>query len=129
MKEDPIFTRSAVVWICMAMCGSLTSVSAADTQAVPQQAESAKDGFLRLCATKEYEFTPKLRKAFLANAVFRLLPEEERRTHGVKLLESGLALNPHSFLLVDAAQNTAATPQEVEPPPNAPATAERFHSS
>lgn len=30
----------------------------------------------------------------------------------MKLLESGLVLNPYNFLLVDAAQNTMATPQE-----------------
>ena len=48
----------------------------------------------------------------LAHAVFRLLPETERRKKGVKLLESGLALNPYNFLLVDAAQATAPTPQE-----------------
>ncbi len=47
-----------------------------------------------------------------AYALFRLLPEAQRETHGVKLLESGLALNPYNFLLVDAAQNTMAAPQE-----------------
>lgn len=48
----------------------------------------------------------------MAYAVFRLLPESDRTAHGVGLLESGLAANPYNFLLVDAAQATAATPQE-----------------
>ncbi len=48
----------------------------------------------------------------MAYAVFRLLPEPDRQAHGVKLLESGLAINPYSFLLVDAAQATAATSRE-----------------
>jgi len=47
----------------------------------------------------------------MACALFRLLPEDQRQTAGLKLLESGLALNPYNFLLVDAAQDTAATPQ------------------
>ena len=47
-----------------------------------------------------------------AHAVFRLLPKNQRRVQGVKLLKSGLALNAYSFLLVDAAQDAAATPQE-----------------
>jgi len=47
----------------------------------------------------------------IAYAVFRMLPEADRPTHGVKLLESGLAVNPYHFLLVDVAQNTLATPQ------------------
>ena len=68
MKNKHTFTHSAVVWICMAMCGSLTSVSAAGAQTVPQQAESAKDRLLGICATEEYAFTSKLRKAFLAYA-------------------------------------------------------------
>jgi hypothetical protein len=50
--------------------------------------------------------------SMLAYAVFRLLPEAQRQTDGMKLLESGLALNPYNFLLVDAAQNTAAAPQQ-----------------
>ncbi|MFP6907066.1 MAG: hypothetical protein VCG02_17730, partial [Verrucomicrobiota bacterium] len=50
--------------------------------------------------------------ATIAHSVFRLLPEEQRKTHGMKLLESGLALNPYHVLLVDAAQDTASTPQE-----------------
>ena len=48
----------------------------------------------------------------IAHAVFRLLPKGQRKTHGMKLLKSGLALNVYNFLLVDAAQDTAATPQE-----------------
>ena len=48
----------------------------------------------------------------VAHAIFRLLPKDRRRTHGMKLLKSGLALNAYNFLLVDAAQDTAATPQE-----------------
>ena len=48
----------------------------------------------------------------VAHAVFRLLPKDRRRTHGMKLLKSALALNAYNFLLVDAAQDTAATPQE-----------------
>ena len=48
----------------------------------------------------------------LAHAVFRRLPEAEHGTNGVKLLESGLALNPYNFLLVDAAQGTADTARE-----------------
>ena len=68
MNDKHTFTHSAVVWICMAMGSSLTSLGAADTQAVSQQAESAKDRLLGICATEEYAFTPKLRKAFLAYA-------------------------------------------------------------
>ncbi len=69
MKDKHTFPYGAVVWIGMAMYGSLASVSAADTQAVPpQQAESAKDRLLSICATEEYALTPKLRKAFLAYA-------------------------------------------------------------
>ena len=48
----------------------------------------------------------------MAHAVFRLLPKGQRKTHGMKLLKSGLALNAYNFLLVDAAQDTASTPQE-----------------
>jgi len=48
----------------------------------------------------------------MAYAVFRLLPEPDRQAHGVSLLESGLAINPYNFLLVDAAQAAASTPQE-----------------
>ena len=48
----------------------------------------------------------------VAHAVFRLLPEGQRQTHGMKLLKSTLARNVYNFLLVDAAQDTAATAQE-----------------
>jgi len=88
MKDKHIFTHSAVVWMCMAMYGSLTSVSAADTQAVPQQAESAKDRLLAVCATEEYAFTSKLRKAFLAYA-------REQALAGLKAQEKSL---PNDFL-------------------------------
>ncbi len=42
-----------------------------------------------------------------AHALFRALPEADRRTHGLELLESGLALNPYNFTLVDDAQAIA----------------------
>lgn len=47
----------------------------------------------------------------LAYQMFRALPESNRKEHGQELLESGLALNPYNFLLVDAAQQNASTPQ------------------
>lgn len=47
--------------------------------------------------------------SMLTCAVFRLLPESDQGTNGVKLLESGLALNPYNFLLVDLAQSAART--------------------
>jgi hypothetical protein len=50
--------------------------------------------------------------SLIAYAVFRLLPEADRQARGITLLESGLALNPYSFLLVDTAQATAAAPQD-----------------
>ena len=50
--------------------------------------------------------------SLMAYAVFRLLPESDRPVNGAGLLESALALNPYSFLLVDTAQATAAAPQE-----------------
>ena len=50
--------------------------------------------------------------SLMAYAVFQLLPEADRQAHGVRLLESGLAVNPYNFLLVDAAQATAATAKE-----------------
>ncbi len=50
--------------------------------------------------------------ATIAHSVFRLLPEEQRKSGGMKLLESGVTLNPYHVLLVDAAQDTASTPQE-----------------
>ncbi|MEX1223917.1 MAG: hypothetical protein WEA31_05145, partial [Pirellulales bacterium] len=48
----------------------------------------------------------------IAYSIFRILPEAQRRTHGLKFLERGLAVNPYNFLLVDAAQDLADTPQE-----------------
>jgi hypothetical protein len=49
--------------------------------------------------------------ATIAYAVYQLLPNDQRKSDGMKLLGSGLALNPYHFLLVDSAQETAATPQ------------------
>lgn len=49
--------------------------------------------------------------ATIAHSVFERLPENQRRTGGMKLLASGLALNPYHFLIIDAAQDTASTPQ------------------
>jgi len=49
--------------------------------------------------------------ATMAHAVFRLLPADQRRMHGMKLLQSGLALNPYNFQVVNAGQDTAATPK------------------
>lgn len=48
----------------------------------------------------------------IAYQVHRLLPESDRKTKGLMLLESGIKLNPYNFLLVDAAQSQAAIPQE-----------------
>jgi len=48
----------------------------------------------------------------IAYSVFRILPEVQRQEHGLELLESGLAVNPYNFLLVDAAQDLADTPQQ-----------------
>ncbi len=50
--------------------------------------------------------------ATIAHAVFRLLPEELRQADGMKLLESSMSMNPYHFLIVNAAQKTAASPQE-----------------
>ena len=47
----------------------------------------------------------------MAYTVFRLLPEPARKANGAKLLKSGLAANPYNFLLADAAQAAATTPQ------------------
>ena len=58
-----------------------------------------------------YGFRPYL-DSTMAYTLFRLLPESERKTHGAKLLESGLAMNPYNFLLTDAAQAAATTPQD-----------------
>ena len=48
----------------------------------------------------------------MAYTVFRLLPESDSKASGAKLLESGLTINPYNFLLTDAAQSAATTPQE-----------------
>ena len=48
----------------------------------------------------------------IAYAFCRQLPEAERRAHGLQLLESAIVLDPYNFLLVDAAQELAATPSE-----------------
>jgi hypothetical protein len=45
--------------------------------------------------------------SMMAHALFRALPEADRQAHGLELLESGLALNPYNFVLVDAAQAVA----------------------
>lgn len=50
--------------------------------------------------------------SIIAYQVYRLLPEPDRKANGLTLLESGMKLNPYNFLLVDAAQTQAATPQE-----------------
>jgi len=68
MKHKHTITHTVSVWICLAACGWLASVGAADTRAVPQQAESAKDKLLGICAAEGYACTPKLRRAFLAYA-------------------------------------------------------------
>lgn len=38
----------------------------------------------------------------LAFRLYRLLPPADRQAHGLDLLQSGLALNPYNFLLIDA---------------------------
>jgi len=48
----------------------------------------------------------------MAHAVYRLLPEPQRKTGGAALLASGLAINPYNFLLTDAAQADAKTPRK-----------------
>ncbi|MBL7224178.1 MAG: hypothetical protein ISS72_10015 [Candidatus Brocadiae bacterium] len=48
----------------------------------------------------------------MAHRVYRLLDEATRKAAGRKLLTSGLAINPYNFLLTDAAQAAAGTPQE-----------------
>ena len=49
--------------------------------------------------------------ATIAHSVFSLMPEERRHVDGMKLLASGIAMNPYHFLIVDAAQRTANSPQ------------------
>jgi len=48
----------------------------------------------------------------IAYDVYQLLGEAERKGAGGTLLTSGLAINPYNFLLTDAAQAAAGTPQE-----------------
>lgn len=42
--------------------------------------------------------------------IFNLLPEADRQTSGMKLLGSGLALNPYNFLIPDRVQAAAESP-------------------
>jgi hypothetical protein len=49
----------------------------------------------------------------LAYSFYRRLPEADRKAHGQKLLESGLALNPYNFLLNDAGYALSTTPDDV----------------
>lgn len=48
----------------------------------------------------------------MAYTLYRLLPGPEREADGATLLGTGLAINPYNFLLTDAAQAAARTPQE-----------------
>jgi len=50
--------------------------------------------------------------SILTHAVFRHLPEDQQKTHGIRLLASGLERNPYSFLLVDEAQAALTSPRE-----------------
>lgn len=75
MNARQIFVRGAAVVICVATCGRLTSVNAAESQSAPPLAEAAKDTLLRVCADEEYVFTPKLRSAFLAFATKKALAD------------------------------------------------------
>ena len=45
----------------------------------------------------------------LAFRLYKLLPPPDRQAHGLDLLQSGLALNPYNFLLIDAGLAQAAT--------------------
>ena len=47
----------------------------------------------------------------MAYAVYQLLDESSRQAHGKTLLKSGFEINPYNFLLTDAAQAAADTPQ------------------
>ncbi len=49
----------------------------------------------------------------LAYSFYRQLSEADRRAHGLKLLESGSAINPYNFLLMDAGFALAQSPAEV----------------
>ena len=48
----------------------------------------------------------------LAYSLYRKLPEVDRKAHGQKLLESGLALNPYNFLLNDAGYALVTAPND-----------------
>ncbi len=48
----------------------------------------------------------------LAYSFYRQLPETIRKAHGLELLESGLTLDPYSFLLIDAGFALAQTPAD-----------------
>ncbi len=49
--------------------------------------------------------------ATIAHSVFSLIAKERRSVDGMKLLASGIAMNPYHFLIVDAAQRTANSPE------------------
>ena len=49
--------------------------------------------------------------ATIAHSVFNLLALERHADEGMKLLESGIAMNPYHFLIVDTAQKTANSPE------------------
>ena len=48
----------------------------------------------------------------MAWATYQMLDEAERKGAGRGLLASGMAINPYNFLVTEAAQTAAATPQE-----------------
>jgi hypothetical protein len=48
--------------------------------------------------------------ATVAHSVFSLIAKDRRAGDGMKLLASGIAMNPYHFLIVDAAQQTADSP-------------------
>lgn len=48
----------------------------------------------------------------VAYSLYRQLPEADRQGHGMELLQSGLAVNPFNFLLVDAAYALAKKPAD-----------------
>jgi len=50
--------------------------------------------------------------SLMAHRIYQLLDESDRKGAGRTLLTSGLAVNPYSFLLIDAAQAAADTGQE-----------------
>jgi hypothetical protein len=52
--------------------------------------------------------------ALLAYQLYRQLPDDLRQKHGLAFLDSALARNPYSFLLVDAAQEVAdSAPKQI----------------